>query len=114
MELRSTRDPDINNPATMSMLEYLRKKGIEAMSGTCKYPESVCPHMTVLKGALHCDTTPCQLMGEFPRQSNAERIREMTDEELAKSFFQSLVLVRYVNISTENLIGVERTAVSFV
>lgn len=84
MELRSTRDLDINNPATLSMLEYLRKKGIETMSGTCKYPESVCPHMTVLKGTLHCDTTPCQLMGEFLRQSNAERIREMTDEELAK------------------------------
>ena len=34
MELRSTGNPDISNPATMSMLEYLRKKGIEAMGMT--------------------------------------------------------------------------------
>lgn len=34
MELRSTGNPDINNPVTMSMLEYLRKKGIEAMGMT--------------------------------------------------------------------------------
>ena len=48
MELRSTGNPDTNNPVTMSMLEYLRKKGIEAMEMT-----------------------------------NGERIRSMTDEELA-------------------------------
>lgn len=34
MELLSTGSPDINNPVTMSMLEYLRKKGIEAMGMT--------------------------------------------------------------------------------
>ena len=34
MELRSTGNPDISNPATMSMLEYLRKKEIEAMGMT--------------------------------------------------------------------------------
>ena len=34
MELRSTGNPDINNPVAMSMLEYLRKKGIEAMGMT--------------------------------------------------------------------------------
>ena len=34
MELRSTGNPDISNPATMSMLEYLRKKGVEAMGMT--------------------------------------------------------------------------------
>ena len=84
MELRSTGNPDDSNPVTMSMLEYLRKKGIEAMSGTCKYPESVCLHMTVLKGKSYCDATPCQLTGEFPKQSNADRIRGMTGEELAK------------------------------
>lgn len=49
MELRSTGNPDTSNPVTMSMLEYLRKKGIEAMGMT-----------------------------------NAVRIRNMTDEELAK------------------------------
>lgn len=86
MELRSTGNPDINNPVTMSMLEYLRKKGIEAMSGICKYPESVCPHMTVLKGKSYCDATPCQLTGELPKRTNADRIRSMSDEELATLF----------------------------
>ena len=89
MELRSTGNPDTSNPVTMSMLEYLAKKGREAMSGTCKYPESVCPHMTVLKGKSYCDATPCQLTGELPKQSNADRIRGMDDEELAK-FIESV------------------------
>ena len=48
MELRSTGNPDTSNSVTMSMLEYLRKKGIEAMGMT-----------------------------------NGNRIRSMTDEELA-------------------------------
>ena len=34
MELRSTGNPDTSNPVAMSMLEYLRKKGIEAMGMT--------------------------------------------------------------------------------
>ena len=89
MELRSTGNPDTSNSVTMSMLEYLRKKGIEAMSGICKYPKSVCPHMTVLKGKSYCDATPCQLTGELPKRTNADRIREMGDEELAK-FIDSL------------------------
>ena len=54
------------------------------MSEICKYPESVCPHMTVLRGKSYCDVTPCQLTGELPKQSNAQRIRNMDDEELAK------------------------------
>ena len=32
MELRSTGNPDTSNPVAMSVLEYLRKKGTEAMS----------------------------------------------------------------------------------
>ena len=84
MELRSTGKPDMSNPVTMSMLEYLAKKGREAMSGICKYPESICPHMTVLKGKSYCDATPCQLTVELPKQSNADGIRGMTDEKLAK------------------------------
>ena len=32
MELRSTGNPDTSNPATIQMLEYLAKKGREAMS----------------------------------------------------------------------------------
>ena len=84
MELRSTGNPDTSNPVTMSVLEYLSSKGCEVMSEICKYPESVCPHMTVLRGKSYCDVTPCQLTGELPKQSNAQRIRNMDDEELAK------------------------------
>lgn len=51
MELRSTGNPDTSNPVTMSILEYLRKKGVEAMEMT-----------------------------------NGERIRGMSDEELATLF----------------------------
>ena len=32
MELRSTGNPDTSNPATMSVLEYLSKKGCETMN----------------------------------------------------------------------------------
>lgn len=84
MELRSTGSPDMSNPVTMSMLEYLAKRGRESMSGICKYPESICPHMTVLKGKSYCDATPCQLTGELPKQTFGDKIRGMTDEELAK------------------------------
>ena len=34
MELRSTGNPDTKNPVTISMLKYLKKKGIEAMGMT--------------------------------------------------------------------------------
>ena len=34
MELRSTGNPDTSSPVTMSMLEYLAKKGVEAMGMT--------------------------------------------------------------------------------
>ena len=33
MEIRSTGNPGTSNPVTMSMLEYLAKKGHETMSG---------------------------------------------------------------------------------
>ena len=33
-ELLSTGNPDTSNPVTMSMLEYLRKKGVEVMGMT--------------------------------------------------------------------------------
>ncbi len=83
MKLRSTGNPDTSNPAAMSMLEYLAKRGRETMSGICKYPESVCPHMTVLKGKSYCDATPCQLAGELPKQTFGDKIRSMNDDELA-------------------------------
>lgn len=84
MELRSTGNPGTSNPVAMSMLEYLMKRGRETMSGICKYPESLCPHMTVLKGKSYCDATPCQLTGELPKQTFGDKIRVMNDEELAK------------------------------
>ena len=83
MELRSMSNPDTSNPAAMSMLEYLAKKGRESMNGICKYPESICPHMTVLKGKSYCDATPCQLTGELPKQTFGDKIRAMNDDELA-------------------------------
>ena len=64
MEPRSTGNPDTSNPVTMSMLEYLRKKGVEVMGMT-----------------------------------NSERIRDMTDEELAKflSDFSACKICEYYN-----------------
>ena len=41
MELRSTGNPDTSNPATMSMLEYLAKKGREAMSGKMTFGDKI-------------------------------------------------------------------------
>ena len=64
MELRSTGNPDINNPVTMSMLEYLSRKGRETM-----------------------------------KMTNADRIRNMSDEELAKflSEFSACQVCEYFN-----------------
>lgn len=50
----------------------------------CKCPESICFHMTVLNGKAYCDATPCQLTGELAKRTNADKIRNMTDEELAE------------------------------
>ena len=50
----------------------------------CKYPESICPHMILLHGILYCGAGPCQLTGELPKETNADRVRHMTDEELAR------------------------------
>ena len=41
MELRSTGNPDTSNPVTMSMLEYLAKKGREAMSGKITFGDKI-------------------------------------------------------------------------
>lgn len=50
----------------------------------CKYPNEVCANMTVLNGNTYCDSVPCSLKDELPKQTNADRIRAMSDEELAK------------------------------
>lgn len=50
----------------------------------CKYPNEVCANMTVLNGETYCGSVPCSLKDELPKQTNADRIRNMTDEELAE------------------------------
>ncbi len=50
----------------------------------CKYPNEVCANMTVLNGNTYCDSVPCSLKDELPKQTNADRIRSMNDEELAE------------------------------
>lgn len=124
MELRSTGNPDISNPATMSMLEYLSSKGYETMAmrnilhisklqefedfletkgymivSTSKNPYEVLRAQkdgdTVIvyqkkdaKEHLSTMDKDYHLVREFikgqRKQSNAQRIRNMTDEELAK------------------------------
>ena len=41
MELRSTGNPDTSNPVAMSMLEYLAKKGREAMSSKQTFGDKI-------------------------------------------------------------------------
>lgn len=124
MELRSTGNPDINNPVTMSILEYLASKGCEVMAtrnilhisklqefedfletkgymivATSKNPYEVLRAQkdgdTVVvykkkdaKEHLSTMDKDYHLVREFiksqRKQSNAQRIRNMTDEELAK------------------------------
>lgn len=124
MELRSTGNPDISNPATMSMLEYLSSKGREVMAirnilhisklqefenfletrgymivATSKNPYEVLRAQkdgdTVIvyqkkdaKEHLSTMDKDYHLVREFiknqRKQSNADRIRNMDDEELAE------------------------------
>lgn len=35
------------------------------------------------RAITYCDSVPCSLKDELPKQTNADRIRSMTDEELA-------------------------------
>ena len=124
MELRSTGNPDTNNPVTMSVLEYLSSKGCEAMAtrnilhisklqefddfletkgymivATSKNPYEVLRAQkdgdTVIvyqkkdaKEHLSTMGKDYRLVREFiksqRKQSNADRIRGMDDEELAR------------------------------
>lgn len=49
------------------------------MSGVCKYQESICPHMTILKGKSYCDATSCQLTGELQEYTKGDAIRAGDD-----------------------------------
>lgn len=52
----------------------------------CKHPEEACCNMTFYNGKIYCDNIEgfCHLHDEFPPYTNADRIRDMSDEELAK------------------------------
>lgn len=50
----------------------------------CKYPDSVCTNMTLLHGMAYCDSVPCSLRDELPKSTNADRVRAMSDEDLAE------------------------------
>ena len=49
----------------------------------CKYSNEVCANMTVLNGVAYCDSVPCSLKGELPKQTNADKIRNMTNKEMS-------------------------------
>ena len=119
MELRSTGNPDASNPITMSMLEYLAKKGCETMSGkTLQSKDENCKKKHKVKSAeivvRKIDEKPCYEIKYFDlsdkeyhigygsykleyvfewleqcfeiveKDANADKIRSMTDEALAK------------------------------
>lgn len=48
----------------------------------CKYPNEVCGNMKICHGVTYCDSVPCSLKDEFLKQTNADRIRSMTNDEL--------------------------------
>lgn len=50
----------------------------------CKYPNEICPNMTLYNGFIYCGSVPCSLKDEIPKQTNGDRIRSMTNEELAE------------------------------
>lgn len=65
----------------------------------CKYPNEVCANMTVLNGNTYCDSVPCSLKDELPKQTNADRIRAMSDEELAE-FASHYISCGYCDVKT--------------
>ena len=50
----------------------------------CKYPKEVCVNKTALDGNTYCMATSCSLKEKESKQTNADRIRGMSDEELAE------------------------------
>lgn len=53
----------------------------------CKYPDEICSNMTILHGIAYCNSVPCSLKSELPKQTNADRIRSMSDKELAELIY---------------------------
>lgn len=122
MELRSTGNPDTSNPVTMSILEYLVKKGREAMSEkTLQSKDENCKKKRKVKSAeivvRKIDEKPYYEIKYFDlsdneyhigygsykleyvfewleqcfeiveKNTNADKIRNMTNEELADFLF---------------------------
>lgn len=52
----------------------------------CKHPEESCCNMTCYHGKVYCDNQEgfCHLHDPLPPYTNADKIRDMSDEELAK------------------------------
>ena len=67
MELRSTGNPDTSNPAAMSMLEYLRKKGAEAMGMTNS--ERIRDMADEELARFLVDFNECEVCGQFDKNS---------------------------------------------
>ena len=67
MELRSTGNPDTRNQVTMSMLEYLRKKGVEAMGMTNS--ERIRNMEDEELAKLLVDFNECEVCGQFDKNS---------------------------------------------
>ena len=70
----------------------------------CKYPESICPHMTMVKGKAYCDATPCQLTGELPQRTRADEMRSGSDIYISAQI--AGCIVSYL-IQSEILYGTE-------
>lgn len=49
----------------------------------CKYPNEICGNITIYHGVAYCGSVPCSLKGELPKQTNGDRIRNLTNKELA-------------------------------
>lgn len=51
----------------------------------CKHPEEACCNMTFYHGKIYCDNIEgfCYLHDELPPHTNADRIRNMSNNELA-------------------------------
>ena len=82
MEPRSTGNPDTSNPVTMSMLEYLRKKGVEAMGMTNSERIRDMADEELARFLSECaDCATCQLVN----QKNCG-----TEETCAKAFLDWL------------------------
>ena len=56
----------------------------------CRYPEEFCCNMTLYGGKVYCDDIDgfCHLHDELPPFTNADRIRAMSDEEMADFIYK--------------------------